>query len=97
MIEKYSAILEMCNGTRGLTEYIKPSAEYQKYMDECVSLQAKIKEKCKDDTELLTLLEKWENATMATEAVATDDFYREGFQFGLLMGIEVGMSVGKSR
>jgi hypothetical protein len=31
------------------------------------------------------------------EATAADDYYREGFSFGLLMGLEVGMSATKSK
>ena len=95
MLENYSAILEMLNGKRGHAEYIKLSPEYQKQMDECIKLQNQIEEKCKDDPELWGLFMQWENATMGMEAAATDDFYREGFQFGFLMGLEVGMSAMK--
>ena len=97
MMKNYSAILEMLNGTRGHAEYIKLSPEYQKRMDECIKLQNQIQEKCKDNPELWDLFTKWENATMGMEAAATDDFYIEGFQFGFLMGLEVGMSAMKSK
>ena len=96
-MENYSAIIEMLKGTRGTTEKVKLSPIYQKYLDECIEVQAKIKEYCKNYPELWTLFEQWENAMMGSEAVASDDYYREGFQFGLLMGLEVGMSAMKSK
>ena len=94
-MENYSAIMEMLNGTRGRTDKVELSPIYQQYLDECIDAHAKIKELCRDKPELWSLFEQWENAMMGSEAVASDDYYREGFQFGLLMGLEVGMSAMK--
>ena len=94
-MENYSAIIEMLNGTRGTADKVKLSPTYQQYLDQCIDAQSKIKENCKDNPELWSLFEQWENAMMGSEAVASDDYYREGFQFGLLMGLEVGMSATK--
>ena len=94
-MENYSAIMQMFNGQRGKAESVVPSQTYKAHLDECIKVQEKIKEKLKENPDLIALFDKWEWAMLGMEATAADDYYREGFSFGLLMGLEVGMSATK--
>ena len=88
-MEKYSAILEMYYGRRGDGQLIKTTEEYRKQAQKVADIAERLKEKLKDDKEGLDLLDKlfWESA--GEEAAAADEHYREGFSFGVLMGMEI--------
>lgn len=88
-MKKYSAIQEMYYGRRGDGQLIKPNAEYKEQANKMVEIAERLKEKLKEDKEGLELLEQlyWVSAGM--EATATDTHYREGFSFGILIGLEV--------
>lgn len=96
-MEKYSAILEMHRGNRGDGQNIKYGEGYWKRLHEYTALAETFKEKLKDFPDLLKLWEECEWASLGVEATAEEEQYREGFQFGLLMGLEVGMSAMKSK
>ena len=89
VMEKYSAIQEMFYGRRGDGRLIKPNEEYHEHAARQYELVEKLREKLKEDKEGLELLDQmfWESAGM--ESAAVDEHYREGFSFGVLMGLEI--------
>ena len=94
-MEKYSAIIEMHRGNRGDSQKIKYGEEYWKCLHEHVELSEKMRRELEKYPALLELWEKCEWASGAVNACGEEEQYREGFQFGLLMGLEVGMSAMK--
>ena len=88
-MEKYSAIQEMFYGRRGDGQLIKSNEDYHEPAPKKYELVEKLKEKLKEDKEGLELLDQmfWESAGM--ESAAVDEHYREGFSFGVLMGLEI--------
>ncbi len=88
-MEKYSAILEMHNGRRGDGQHIQTNEEYRAQASKQAEIVEKLEEKLKEDKEGLDLLEQlfWVSAGM--ESAAVDQHYREGFAFGMLIGLEV--------
>ena len=88
-MEKYSAIKDMYYGRRGDGQLIKPTEEYHVHATKQFEIAEKLKEKLKGDKEGLELLDQlfWESA--GAESAAVEQYYSEGFSFGLLMGIEV--------
>ena len=52
-MENYSAIMQMFNGQRGKAESVVPSQTYKAHLDECIKVQEKIKEKLKENPELI--------------------------------------------
>ena len=95
IMEKYSAIVEMYRGNRGDSQRIKYGEEYWKCLHEYCDLAEKFRDELKKYPELLELWEKCEWASNEVNACGEEEQYREGFQFGLLMGLEVGMSAMK--
>ena len=89
VMEKYSAIKDMYYGRRGDGQLIQPSEEYHEHAAKQNDIAEKLKERLKDDEEGLELLDQmfWESA--GAEAAAVDQHYREGFSFGVLMGLEI--------
>ena len=94
-MENYSAILEMHRGKRGDSQQIKYGDEYRKSLREYATLAEEFHEKIKDYPELFDLWKKCEDASNRVNVYWEEDQYREGFQFGLLMGLEAGMSAMK--
>ena len=88
-IKTYSAIREMYYGRRGDGQLIQPSEEYHERNKKLNELVEKLQEKLKEDKEGLKLLDDFFWASASTEAAATDQHYREGFAFGVLMGLEI--------
>lgn len=88
-MEKYSAIKDMYYGRRGDGQLIKPSEEYHKKVGEQYEIAERLKEKLKDDEEGLELLDKMFWVSAGAESEAVDQHYREGFSFGVLMGLEI--------
>ena len=88
-MEKYSAILEMYNGRRGDGQHIQTNEEYRAQASKQTEIAERLQEKLKEDKEGLELLEQlfWTSAGM--ESAAVDEHYREGFAFGMLIGLEV--------
>ncbi len=96
-MQKYSAILEMHRGNRGDGQKIQYGEEYWKRAHEYATLAEAFQEKLKKFPDLLKEWEACEWASMGTEAAAEEEQYREGFSFGLLMGLEIGMYAMKSK
>ena len=88
-MKKYSAILEMFYGRRGEGQLIKTTEEYQKQAEKLADIAERLKEKLKDDEEGFELLEEFFFASAGEESAAVDEHYREGFAFGVLMGMEI--------
>ncbi len=88
-MKQKSAIMQMFYGERGNFEFIKHSREYFDLMDEVCDLQSKLEEMIKDMPEVLALLKKYDDKVDEFECQALDDYYLEGFRFGVLMGIDI--------
>ena len=88
-MKKYSAIQEMYYGQRGDGQLIPTNEEYHEHSVKQAEIIEKLEGKLKDDKEGLELLEQlfFEGAGMESAAVA--QHYREGFAFGVLIGIEI--------
>ena len=79
----------MFYGRRGDGQLIQPNEEYNKETDKIITALETLKEKLKDDKESLELLENLCWASSGTETAAVEQYYREGFSFGFLMGMEI--------
>ena len=88
-MKTYSAIKEMYYGRRGDGQLIKPDEEYHAHAGKLSDIAEKLKEKLKEDTEGLELLEEFFFISAGAESAAVDQHYREGFSFGVLMGLEI--------
>ena len=88
-MEKYSAIQEIYYGQCNSGKNIKPNKEYRERSKKRCEIEDKLKEKLKGDTEGLQLLEEMAWAHAGMEAAITEQYYREGFSFGMLLGLEV--------
>ena len=88
-MNRYSAITEMYYGRRGDGQLIKPNEEYHERSSKLYEIVEKLQERLKEDKECLKLLDDFFLASAGTEAAATDQHYREGFSFGVLMGLEI--------
>ena len=88
-MKTYSAIMDMYYGRRGDGQLIKPSEEYHERSNRVYEIIERLQEKLKEDAECLKLLDDLFLASAGTEAAATDQHYREGFSFGVLMGLEI--------
>ena len=88
-MEKYSAILEMYNGRRGDGQHIHPKEKYIEQAGKQAEIVERLQEKLKEDKEGLELLEQLFWASAGMECAAVDEHYREGFAFGMLIGLEV--------
>ena len=88
-MEKYSAILEMYYGKRGHTEFIKPTEEYCERAKKMEEFTEKLRRKLKDDKECEALIEELFWARAGLEDALAAEHYREGFSFGVLMGMEI--------
>ena len=88
-MKKYSAILEMYNGRKGDGQHIQPNEEYQEQANKQAEIAEKLEEKLKRDKEGLELLEQLFWASAGMESAAAEQHYREGFAFGMLIGLEV--------
>ena len=79
----------MFYGNRGDGQLIKPNEEYLKESNRVATLAENLKEKLKDNKEGLELLDAFFGASSSVEAAAVEQYYRKGFSFGLMMGIEI--------
>ena len=88
-MKEYSAIKEMFYGNRGTSEHIAPTKNYQEMLAEFVKKQDKLYEGLKKFPKLLELYNELENLSDALETENVDNYYSEGFRFGVLMGLDV--------
>ena len=88
-MRKYSAIQEMYYGQRGDGQLIPTNEEYHEHSVKQAEIIEKLEGKFKEDKEGLALLEQLFNESSGMEAAAVEQHYREGFAFGVLMGMEI--------
>ena len=84
-----SAIEQMCFGLRGTYESVKTSEKYSQLMDKVCQIDNKLTEKLKDDKEMIELYRQFKDAMDETACEECETFYKEGFRFGVLLGIDV--------
>ena len=85
---KTSAIEDMYYNRRGSSDFIKPSDEFSKQMDAVIDCDNVLTERLTEYPEILTLYENFKEAIDEAHCTNVRDYYKEGFSFGLLMGIE---------
>ena len=88
-MNNYSAIKEMYYGRRGDGQLIKPDEGYHMHASKLSDIAERLKEKLKEDPESLKLLEELFWVSAGAESAAVDKHYREGFSFGVLLGLEI--------
>ena len=88
-MKEYSAILEMDNGRRGDGQCIQPNEEYQAQANKYVEVAEQLEERLKKDEKGLELLKELFSISAGMENAAAEQHYREGFAFGMLIGLEV--------
>ena len=86
------AVMQMFFGERGNGEHVECSKEYHDLMGEVVDYHDKLCEKLADMPELLELLNKLCESLEAAHANEVETYYAEGFNFGLVMGVQAGRS-----
>ena len=84
-----SVILQMLYGLRGNRESIKPSDKYYEALDKLDEHDDRIQEKIKDNEELVALFKERESLELDVAIVGQEDYYVEGFRFGVLMGLDI--------
>lgn len=88
MVRK-SAIKQMLMGTHGHIESVVCSNEHYKAVHNFTEKYKLFKEKYADNSEMLKLFDEVCDAHDADQATAEVDFYKSGFSFGVLMGIDI--------
>ena len=84
-----SAIKDMYEKRRGHYESVVHGEEYQKCLDEVIKCDDEMREALKKHPKLLELYQKSTNALDALSVAEEDDYYIEGFKFGVLMGLDI--------
>lgn len=84
-----SVIDEMCFGLRGTYESVRTSEKYFRLMDKVCKADNKLIEKLKDDEDAAKLYEQFKDAIEEASSEESKTFYKEGFRFGVLLGIEI--------
>ena len=87
-----SVIRQMFYAQRGDCEHVKSSHEYIELIGIVDELYDKLCEKIKTTPEIWELFLKYKDSLENAHIEQIDNFYEEGFKFGLLMGIEAGES-----
>ena len=87
-----SAIGQMYYGGRGNFESVKTSIESRDKAGEVDEKYNKLKEKLGSQEEIWQLFEDFENALADLHELEAADHYAEGFKFGLILGVEAGVS-----
>lgn len=83
---EYSAIEQLLFGKRGHIDFVKPSREGKALSEETEKYFSEIEEKLKDFPELL---KAYEDALDKFILQETTDFFKEGFRFGALLGMDI--------
>lgn len=84
-----SAIEQMCAGLRGTYESVHTTEKYSQLMENVCQLDYKLTEKLKDDKEAAELYLQFKDALDETACEECETFYKEGFRFGVLLGIDI--------
>lgn len=84
-----SAIEQMCFGLRGTYESVRASEKYSLLMGKVCEVDDKLTEKLQDDKEAAELYRQFKDAIDEASCEECETFYKEGFRFGVLLGIDV--------
>lgn len=91
-MKKSTAIMQMLYGQRGNANAIKDNAKVKERMDTVNACYEKMREALEDLPEIWKLFNEYIESTTLFHLDELDEHYEEGFQFGLLIGIEAGES-----
>lgn len=83
---EYSAIEQLLFGKRGHVDFVKQSKEGKELSVEKEKYFSEIQEKLKDYPELLKAYEDALDRFILQETI---DFFKEGFRFGALLGMDI--------
>lgn len=84
-----SAIEQMCSGLRGTYESVQPTDKQSEIMSKVCETDNKLTELLKDDKEATELFNQFKDAIDEANSEECETFYKEGFRFGVLMGIDI--------
>lgn len=84
-----SAIKDMYEKRRGHYESVVHGEEYQKCLDKVIKCDDEMRGALKKNPKLLELYQKATRALDALSVAGEDDYYVEGFKFGVLMGLDI--------
>lgn len=88
-MELQSAILQMFHGVRGQSEHVPASEKYWQLLNAVRKSDDALREKLKISPELIELYEKVIDDLSLMHCELLDNYYCEGFRFGILMGLDV--------
>lgn len=84
-----SPILQMFYGERGNHDTIPFREEYASLLEKVAHYDNNLREKLKETPELLELYQQTTDAIDAMHSNAMDDYFSEGFRFGVLLGMDI--------
>ncbi|MDE6676834.1 MAG: hypothetical protein K2K12_03885 [Clostridia bacterium] len=85
---KNSAIKDMLNGKRGKFDQVELGAEYWECASLCSEKERSLCEKLEEYPELLRMYTELDDLEAKKNARLLEDYYAEGFSFGLSVGLE---------
>lgn len=88
-MDHQSAIMQMFYGRKGHCDKITCSEEYIAYMGEFVSNEQKFKEELEKYPDLAASYARVKSALENMYQEQANDYYAEGFKFGILLGMEI--------
>ncbi|MBR2341390.1 MAG: hypothetical protein IKA72_03165 [Clostridia bacterium] len=89
-MKKYSAILDMFYGRRGNIENVRVEGEkIEGLLDVLIEKSEKLEKKLKETPEIFKLYKEVQDAIDKLHDEETDEYYTEGFRFGVLLGMDV--------
>ena len=92
MKKQKSAVMQMFYGENGKIDYIENPPEEDALLDVVDKNYELLCEKLQPQTELWELFLKFKDSLEDLHSVEANNFYAEGFKFGLLIGVEAGES-----
>ena len=84
-----SAIDQMLYGLRGTYESVQASENYSRLMGKVCEIDNKLTQKLKEDKEAAELYKQFKDALDEVTSDENEIYYKEGFRFGVLLGIDV--------
>ena len=88
-MNKKSAIYQMYYGEKGYYENMKPSAEYLSLLNKVCESEEVLYKKLKHSPKLLNCVKTHFDNFSDMHSQELFDNYKEGFKFGVLMGMEI--------
>ena len=88
-MEIESTILQMFHGVRGQSEHVTASKKYWQLLNEARKSDDAFREKLKISPDLIESYEKVIDDLNLMHCELLDNYYREGFRFGVLMGLDI--------